>query len=119
MTVQEATKIVYMLHAAYPQDRKATENDLLDRIDVWAVFFADTEVHIVSKVVNAWIRSQSFMPNIEEIKRACDVQEQLEKHLASAGIIKPENCPPEYAARLDALWDALVEAEKIGGQNNG
>ena len=109
MTIQDATKIVYMLHAAFPQDRKATENDLLDRIDVYAVFFADTDARVVYKVVNAWIKSQPFMPNIEELKKACDIQKQIDRHLADAGIIKPEDLSPELQARLDALWDALTE----------
>ena len=114
MTIQEATKIIYMIHAAYPQDRKATEQDLLDRIDLWSVFFADVEYNTVFKVVKAWIKVKSFLPSIDEIKAAVDIQKQLDKKIAQAGIIKPEQIPPDIEARLDSLISEIIESEIEG-----
>ena len=103
-----------MIHAAYPQDRKATEQDLLDRIDLWSVFFADVEYNTVFKVVKAWIKVKSFLPSIDEIKAAVDIQKQLDKKIAQAGIIKPEQIPPDIEARLDSLISEIIESEIEG-----
>ena len=51
MTMQEAARVVQMIHTAYPADRKTSAEELADRIDMWAVFFADTPAYIVNKVV--------------------------------------------------------------------
>ena len=41
MTVQASYQIVYMIHTAYPSDSKATAEELAERINLYAVFFAD------------------------------------------------------------------------------
>lgn len=115
MTIQEASRIVYLVHAAYPQDRKATEAELLDRIELWSVFFADYPVQIVDKAVKAWIKSSSFMPNVEEIKKACDVRKKFEELIAGAGYISAMPAPsPELEAKLDALIADIIEIEEEG-----
>lgn len=115
MTIQEATHIVYLIHAAYPQDRRATEAELLDRIDLWSVFFADYPVAIVDKAVKAWIKSSSFMPSVEEIKKSCDVRRDFERLIADAGYISAIPAPsPALEAKLDALIESIIESEEEG-----
>ena len=116
MTVQEATKLVYMFHAAYPQDRKATEEDLLDRVDLWAVFFADYPGDLVMKIGMAWIRSFSYMPTPEEIKRNCDTHRQTMKLLAQAGTLDDIHLTSEQDRAMDELWEALTDAEEEGAK---
>lgn len=111
MTIQESAKVVYMIHTAYPTDRKATADDLADRIDLWAVFFADYSAQEVERAVKAWIRSQTFMPTTKEIKQACDIFRKLGQKLAGAHYIPEEITAndPQTDARLAALWQSIQE----------
>lgn len=118
MTIQDATKIVYLIHTAYPQDRNATERELLDRIDLWAVILADYDVNLVTRVVKSWIKASRYMPNFEEIKKACDIQKALDAKLAEAGNIHDIKVTPELEARLDEIWDSVAESERIGEKAN-
>lgn len=105
--MQEAARIVQMIHTAYPADRKTSAEELADRIDMWAVFFADTPAYIVKKVVMSWIKTQTFMPTIEEIGRACKIQKELDEKIANAGLINNIHITPEQEKMLDALWKDL------------
>lgn len=110
MTIQEAAKVIYMIHTAYPADRKATAEELADRMDLWAVFFADYTAQEVERAVKAWILNSSFMPNPNEIKTTCDIQRKLARKLESARVI-PGDTPtdPKTEARLDALWASIQD----------
>ena len=114
MTIQETAKIIYMIHTAYPADRKATAQELADRIDLWAVFFADYPAQDVERAVKAWIVSQSFMPTPKEIKEACGTLGKLGHKLAGAHYIPDEitETDPETEARLAALWDSIQETAR-------
>lgn len=115
MTIQEATREVYLIHAAYPQDRNAKEAELLDRIDLWAVFFADYPASIVDKAVKSWIKSSSFMPTPEEIKKACDTRVKFETLIENAGYISQLPEPtPEVEQMLDDLIKSIIESEEEG-----
>lgn len=118
MTIQDATKIVYLIHTAYPQDRNATERELLDRIDLWAVILADYDVNLVLGIVKAWIKTSRFMPNFEEIKKACDIRKELDAKIAQAGDINTIKVPPELEPKLEALIESIKESEIIGEQAN-
>lgn len=112
MTIQEATRVVYMIHAVYPQDRRATEAELLDRVDLWAVFFAEYPFPIVDAAVKSWIKSSSYMPTPEEIKRACDTRRRFENLIKDAGYINQLPDPsPAVEAMLDNLIEFLMEEE--------
>lgn len=114
MTIQEAAKVVNILHTAYPSDRNATPQELADRIDLYAVYFADYPFDLVFRVTKAWIMSHKFMPVIEEIKNACDVRRRLGQKLAEA-VFCPEDLrpiPPEEEARLEAIWLEIIKTER-------
>lgn len=116
MTVQEAAKVVRMLHTAVQSDRKATEEDLADRIDFYAVFFAEYPGELVYKVAFAWTKISPYMPAPEEIKRHCDEWIKLSGHLKNAGVISSFSEPidQEDEERINALWDSLIAAEEDG-----
>lgn len=110
MTIQEAAKVVYMIHTAYPADRKATVEELADRIDLWGVFFADYSADEVMQATKAWILASSYMPTPKEIKEACDTRRKLSKHLANAFYITgDEPIDPKTEAKLDALWASIQD----------
>lgn len=111
MTIQETAKIIYMIHTAYPSDRKATAEELADRIDLWAVFFNDYKARDVERAAKAWILSQNFMPTPKEIKNACDTLSRLGQKLAGAQYIPEEitESDPETDARLSKLWQSIQE----------
>lgn len=112
MTIQEAAKVVYMIHTAYPADRKATAEELADRIDLWGVFFADYSADEVMKATKAWILGSPYMPNPNEIKTACDTWRKLARHISGAVFITGDDIQetdPETDARLEALWASIQE----------
>lgn len=116
MTVQEAARIVRMLHTSVPSDRKATEEERADRIEYYAAYFADYPGELVYRVAFNWTKTSPFMPAPEELKKACDQWKKLSGHLQSAGVIASFMDPisPEDAARMDALWDEMRRAEEEG-----
>ena len=109
MTIQESAKVIYMIHTAYPTDRKATAQELADRIDLWAVFFSDYTAAEVERAAKAWIRSETFMPTPREIKEACDVFRKLGRKLADAHFIPDEitETDPQTEKRLKTLWQEI------------
>lgn len=113
MTIQESAQVVYMIHTAYPADRKATAEELADRIDLWAVFFADYTAPEFERAVKAWILSQAFMPTPKEIKEACDIFRRLGQKLAGAHFIPhaitDTDKDPETEKWLETLWQEIQE----------
>lgn len=112
MTIQEAAKVIYMIHTAYPADRKATAEELADRMDLWAVFFADYTLEEVAQAVKDWIGASPYMPTPKEIKDACDTWRKLARHISGAVFITGDDTgptDPETEARLDALWASIQD----------
>lgn len=114
MTIQDTTRVIYLIHTAYPSDRKTTDKELADRVTLWSVFFRDYEAETVERAVKAWIVSQSFMPTPKEIKEACGTLGKLGYKLAGAHYIPDEitETDPETEARLAALWDSIQETAR-------
>lgn len=82
MNTNEATKILAVLAAAYPQSYKNISTDEASGIAaVWAVQFADLPADIVFMALNKAISSCKFPPSISEVKEkvqslhweACDI----------------------------------------------
>lgn len=100
MTIKEATEIVYFLHSAYPTDRKATEQDLLARIETFSIMLADFDYSIVNLAAKQWVKSNSYLPNIKEILAAC----KLLKNIEQANFIEPEQLQEDqYSEQLEAF----------------
>ncbi len=103
MTIQEATKIVYMIHAAYPQDRKATEAEIIARVQLYAAEFADYKAEIVTEAARHLIRTSKYIPSTAELIRAAQRfnalgiqqprahREMIESHASSNGEITDED----------------------------
>lgn len=111
MTIQETTRVIYLIHMAYPSDRKTTDKELADRVTLWSVFFRDYEAETVERAVKAWITSQNFMPTPKEIKEACDTLRRLGCQIKAAHFIPDDTkeTDPETEARLSAFWDSMMK----------
>jgi hypothetical protein len=97
MTVQEATVIVYMLHTNYPQDKKATEKELLARINLYAVEFADYDADIVRQAALHWMRTNKWMPTEADLLEACSRARMLAQ--------VPVEQPKRLTAQAVSAWD--------------
>lgn len=109
MTIQETAKIINLIHSSYASDRKATAEDLADRIDAWAVFFVNEPFEVVLRIVKAWIKSSVYMPTIEQIKAAVDIQIKLDQKLAEAGYITAAPLSEEDEATVEGVLEFLNE----------
>lgn len=114
MTVQESYQIVYMIHTAYPSDSKATAEELAERINLYAVFFADYPAETVRTAAQGWIKYNKWMPTVNELKEKCDMLLKLGKNLANAKEIgKDLNNNPD----IDQYLDNLCKFVGLGYQN--
>ena len=115
MKIEESIKIVNMLHAAYPQDRKATREELLARAEAYSVAFADYDVETVRKAAQHCIATNKWHPTtaelITEVKRA---------YLTTPGasITPITRAEPINDEEVDKYLDAFCEWIGFGGEEN-
>lgn len=114
MTVQESYQIVYMIHTAYPSDSKATAQDLAERVNLFAVFFADYPAETVRTASRGWIANNKWMPTPHDIKDACDMLLKLGKNLADAKEIGKD---PVNDLISDQYLDSLCKFVGFGYPN--
>ncbi len=69
MTQKEATQILAILKAAYPNSYKGmTKEEAIGTVNVWATQFIDMPVSVVMLAVNKLISTNTFPPSINEVK---------------------------------------------------
>lgn len=69
MTQKEATQILAILKAAYPNSyRGMTKDEAVGTINVWATQFFNIPVNVVMIAVNKLISTNTFPPSIGEVK---------------------------------------------------
>lgn len=69
MTQKEATQILAILKAAYPNSyRGMTKDEAIGTVNVWATQFIDMPVNVVMIAVNKLISTNTFPPSIGEVK---------------------------------------------------
>ena len=108
MTVRDSAEIVYLLHSSYPADRKASEQDLAARIDTMAVTFADYDISIVRRSVTMWIRSNKYMPTVQELLQACSLLDKFNNaHFIGddSDIVISEEESEKLENILDWVWE--------------
>ncbi len=73
MKIEEAIKLVNLLHGAYPSDKKATAQDLAQRAESYNVALADYDFETVKRAAQNCIANSKFYPTtselIDEVKR--------------------------------------------------
>lgn len=69
MTQKEATQILAILKAAYPNSyRGMTKEEAVGTVNVWATQFINIPVRVVMIAVNKLISTNTFPPSIGEVK---------------------------------------------------
>ena len=69
MTQKEATQILAILKAAYPNSyRGMTKEEAVGTVNVWATQFINMPVSVVMIAVNKLISTNTFPPSIGEVK---------------------------------------------------
>lgn len=69
MTQKEATQILAILKAAYPNSyRGMSKEEAIGTVNVWATQFIDIPVRVVMIAVNKLISTNTFPPSIGEVK---------------------------------------------------
>lgn len=99
----EAAEIVYALHTSYPQDRKATLQDIQGRIDLFSTMFADFDVVVMKQAVAAWLKGNTFMPTPAELLTYA----KLFSTVSGAKFITPDD--PEITPAEEEYLENLVE----------
>ena len=69
MTQKEATQILAILKAAYPNSyRGMSKEEAIGTVNVWATQFIDIPANVVMVAVNKLISTNTFPPSIGEVK---------------------------------------------------
>ncbi len=113
MTQKEATQILAILKAAYPNSYKnMTKDEAIGTVNVWAVQFAEMPAKVVMIAVQKLISTNTFPPSIGEVKEKIrglyyEVWQPLQQHYQAkkygAGALLPE----ERVKQLEALMEIL------------
>jgi len=115
MKIEESLQIVNMLHSAYPQDRKATREDLLARAEAYSVALADYDIETVRRAAQHCIATNKWHPTtaelINEVKRA---------YLSTPGasVTPITTAEPIEDEALDEYLDAFCQWIGFGGEEN-
>ena len=99
MTIKDAINIVNILHSAYPQDRKATKDELAQRAESYHVALADYDAETVKRAAQNCIVNSKYYPTTAEL-----IQEVKRIHLTTV----PASVTPITTA--EAVDDPEVEA---------
>ena len=113
MTNIEATQILAILKAAYPNSyRGMSKEEAQGTVTVWAIQFADIPVEMVTIAVNKLIASSPFPPAISEVKRKLgslywEAREMLDRDMRARRL--------DYSGLTDKkreFYQAVVQATK-------
>ena len=67
MNLKESIRIVQLLHNAYPQDRRATAEDLSQRAQSYHIALADYDFETVQKAAQHCIATSKWYPTTAEL----------------------------------------------------
>lgn len=109
MTQKEATQILAILKAAYPNSyRNMTKEEAIGTVNVWATQFINIPVNIVMIAVNKLISTNTFPPSIGEVKAKIrklyyEALGELPYQHGGLYIHKTEELPPDRIALLKEI----------------
>lgn len=67
MNIKESLRIVSILHSAYPQDKRATADELAQRAESYNIALGDYDFETVKKAAEYCIRSSKWHPTTREL----------------------------------------------------
>ena len=109
MTQKEATQILAILKAAYPNSyRNMTKDEAIGTVNVWATQFVDIPAQIVMIAINKLISTNTFPPSICEVKSKIrglyyEALEMLPYQHGGLYSSNREEIPPEKLAFLKEI----------------
>lgn len=109
MTQKEATQILAILKAAYPNSyRGMTKEEAIGTVNVWATQFIDMPVTVVMIAVNKLISTNTFPPSIGEVKEKIrslyyEALGELPRQHGGIYINNTQELPPERIALLKEI----------------
>jgi hypothetical protein len=113
MTQKEATQILAILKAAYPNSYKnMTKDEAIGTVNVWAVQFAEMPAKVVMIAVQKLISTNTFPPAIGEVKEKIrglyyEVWMPLQQHYQAKKYGVGKILPEERVKQLEALLELL------------
>lgn len=105
MNTKEALKIVNILHAGIPSDKKATPSDLFARAETYAITMADEDYETVEAAAHYLLRTSKWYPAPAEILEAVK-RVKLDNSTAVTPITTAE---PVTDEKLNEWLDAFCE----------
>ena len=121
MTQKEATQILAILKAAYPNSyRGMTKEEAVGTVNVWATQFINIPVNVVMIAVNKLISTNTFPPSIGEVKEKIrglyfEALGELPYQHGGLYMHNTEELPPE---RLALLKDIIRVTEPMRTKQN-
>lgn len=109
MTQKEATQILAILKAAYPNSyRGMTKEEAIGTVNVWATQFINMPASVVMIAVNKLISTNTFPPSIGEVKEKIrslyfEAMGELPYQHGGLYINNTDELPPERIALLKEI----------------
>lgn len=115
MNIKEAMKVVMYLHDSYPQDRKATQDDLFQRAESYSITLADYPVDIVMKAASHCVMTSKWYPTTKELLDAVQRERLLAEPPKVTPIPKAVAVDPD---KVDEYLEAFCEWIGFGCEPN-
>lgn len=115
MNTKEAIKVVMYLHDSYPQDRKATREDLFQRAESYSVSFADIPADLVMKAATHCVNTSKWYPTTKELHDAITREKMIAVPPKVTPIPKAVAVDPE---KVDEYLEAFCEWIGFGCEPN-
>ena len=116
MTQKEATQILAILKAAYPNSyRGMTKEEAIGTVNVWATQFIDIPARVVMIAVNKLISTNTFPPSISEVKEKIrslyyEAMGELPYQHGGLYLTNTQELPPE---RIEVLKEIVRVVEPM------
>lgn len=114
MNIKESIEIVTLLHAAYPQDKRTTQEELFQRAEAYSIALAEYDVQTVRKAAERCIASLKFYPTTKELLDAVS----FVRLTTPAEVTPITRAEPIDDEKLEAYLDAFCEWIGFGSEPN-
>ena len=121
MTQKEATQILAILKAAYPNSyRGMTKEEAIGTVNVWATQFVNIPANVVMIAINKLISTNIFPPSIGEVKERIrglyfEAMGELPYKHGGLYVTNTQELPPE---RIALLKEIIRVVEPMRTQQN-
>lgn len=113
MTQKEATQILAILKAAYPNSyRGMSKEEAIGTVNVWATQFVNIPASVVMIAINKLISTNTFPPSIGEVKERIrglyfEAMGELPYQHGGLYVTNTQELPPERIALLKEIIEVV------------